>query len=198
MDEPLYVGDILSYYGGNEGYYEVIEKPDGFWLTDCSGKVYNDITPKEELNEDEKLDGDLDIHYTKVDKNNPLKDPPIKIYCDQCGETLVGTYDVETEDFTWLDTCGKHDVKDNGNEEYDVKAICKLCLADPTRKPPKDEVMEYFKKRYSKCEVKVVPGHWPHFKTKEEVDRWIDFQNSLTKGFDAYFSESFNDTDKKE
>jgi hypothetical protein len=41
--EPLNVGDILSYYQGNLGYFEVVERPDGFWLTDCSGKIMHDM-----------------------------------------------------------------------------------------------------------------------------------------------------------
>ena len=36
------------------------------------------------------------------------------------------------------------------------------------------EVEEYFFERYEKCGFRVVPGHWPDFKSKEEVDKWFD------------------------
>lgn len=38
-----------------------------------------------------------------------------------------------------------------------------------------DEVKKYFFEKYGKSKVMVVPGHWPDFKTKEEVDEWIGF-----------------------
>lgn len=37
-----------------------------------------------------------------------------------------------------------------------------------------DEVMTYFFEKYNKASFRVVPGHWPNFKTKEEVDEYID------------------------
>jgi hypothetical protein len=55
-----------------------------------------------------------------------------------------------------------------------------------------NEIFEYFKKEYEKCRIKVVPYHWPDFKTKEEVDEWIkntdsmaDFMSKLIEGEDA-------------
>lgn len=44
-----------------------------------------------------------------------------------------------------------------------------------------DEVREYFHEEYAKINVKVVPGHWPNFKSKEEVDRWIEHMKKLEK-----------------
>ena len=35
------------------------------------------------------------------------------------------------------------------------------------------EVEAYFIEKYKKANIKLVPGHWPDFKSKEEVDRWI-------------------------
>lgn len=35
------------------------------------------------------------------------------------------------------------------------------------------EVSEYFRDKYSKASFRVVPGHWPDFKSKEEVDKWM-------------------------
>lgn len=197
--EPLYVGDIVSYQQGYYGYFEVIEKPSGFWLTDCSEKVLQDTLPPEEINEDQKLDRNLGVQYTKVDKNNPTKEPPVKIYCDQCDETAVGEVNDITGEITWYKSCGRHNVSytKDGNIE-NITAICNLCITDPTRKPPKDEVMEYFKKRYEECEVTVVPGHWPQFKTKVEVDKWINSMKMMPNYFDYVFSKKFKDTDTKE
>ncbi|WP_251861061.1 hypothetical protein [Clostridium sp. Marseille-Q2269] len=36
-----------------------------------------------------------------------------------------------------------------------------------------NEIYEYFMEKYKKANFKVVPGHWPNFKTKEEVDKWL-------------------------
>lgn len=44
-----------------------------------------------------------------------------------------------------------------------------------------DEVKEYFNQRYKESEVKVVPGHWPKFKTKEQVDLWFSLLNSMVE-----------------
>ncbi|MEN6567156.1 MAG: hypothetical protein ABFC57_12750 [Veillonellales bacterium] len=48
-----------------------------------------------------------------------------------------------------------------------------------------DEVWNYFRKRYKESDVRVVPGHWPDFKTKEEVDKWFKIVNSM-------FDDAFN------
>ena len=37
----------------------------------------------------------------------------------------------------------------------------------------KKDVMEYFKSEYEKASFRVVPGHWPDFKTKDEVSDWL-------------------------
>ncbi len=36
-----------------------------------------------------------------------------------------------------------------------------------------NEVKTYFYEKYNKLNIKVVPGHWPDFKSKAEVDKWI-------------------------
>lgn len=36
-----------------------------------------------------------------------------------------------------------------------------------------EEVKKYFFEKYEASSVRVVPGHWPDFKTKEEVDEWL-------------------------
>lgn len=37
------------------------------------------------------------------------------------------------------------------------------------------EIEDYFVEQYKKTGIRVVPGHWPEMKTKEDVDRWINF-----------------------
>ncbi|MDT2759301.1 phage recombination protein Bet [Enterococcus xiangfangensis] len=38
----------------------------------------------------------------------------------------------------------------------------------------KNDVESYFNEQYEKLGIKVVPGHWPEMKTKEDVDNWIN------------------------
>ena len=49
-----------------------------------------------------------------------------------------------------------------------------------------DEVWKYFLERYKKCDFRVVPGHWPDFKSKEDVDKWIQSNEKLS---DAIFED---------
>ena len=46
-----------------------------------------------------------------------------------------------------------------------------------------DEVTAYFFERYEKASFTVVPGHWPDFKTKEEVDEYIDAIEKIMEAF---------------
>lgn len=41
------------------------------------------------------------------------------------------------------------------------------------------EVEDYFNEQYEKVGIKVVPGHWPEMKTKEDVDDWIKNLNMI-------------------
>ena len=43
-----------------------------------------------------------------------------------------------------------------------------------------DEVWQYFCEQYRKCDFRVTPGHWPDFKSKEDVDKWIQFMEKLS------------------
>ena len=36
-----------------------------------------------------------------------------------------------------------------------------------------NEVQKYFLAKYQKASFRVVPGHWPDFESKEQVDEWI-------------------------
>lgn len=49
-----------------------------------------------------------------------------------------------------------------------------------------DEVWKYFWARYRKCDFRVVPGHWPDFESKEDVDKWIQSNEKL---LDAIFED---------
>lgn len=50
-----------------------------------------------------------------------------------------------------------------------------------------DEIYKYFLEKYNKCRIKVVPGHWPDFKTREEVDKWIEKLETQLRFFEDYF-----------
>lgn len=43
-----------------------------------------------------------------------------------------------------------------------------------------DEVWRYFIGQYEKCSFRVVPGHWPDFKSKEDVDKWIQVSEKIS------------------
>ena len=53
-----------------------------------------------------------------------------------------------------------------------------------------DEVTAYFFERYEKASFRVVPGHWPDFQTKEEVDEYIDATEKITAAFRTNKEES--------
>ena len=49
-----------------------------------------------------------------------------------------------------------------------------------------DDVSQYFCEQYRKCDFRVVPYHWPDFKSKEDVDKWIQSHEKLS---DAIFKD---------
>lgn len=53
-----------------------------------------------------------------------------------------------------------------------------------------DEVMAYFFERYKGASFTVVPGHWPDFQTKEEVDEYIDATEKIMAAFRTKKEES--------
>ncbi len=53
------------------------------------------------------------------------------------------------------------------------------------------EIEDYFIEQYEKCEIKVVGGHWPEMKTKEDVDKWIKNLESSKVMFEALFDAEF-------
>jgi len=43
----------------------------------------------------------------------------------------------------------------------------------------REEAQKYFFKKYQQANIRVVPGHWPDFKSKEEVDSWFESMENL-------------------
>jgi hypothetical protein len=119
--EEIHVGNIFAHYHGHLGYYEVVEKDDGFWLVDCSPKVFGGEWSKDQLNKSIKLDRNLEGHWTKVD-NETFKEPPMIMKCDIC-ETPTGEFDVNDGKFTWYDNCFWHEEPIEGY----VFSVCHAC-----------------------------------------------------------------------
>lgn len=53
----------------------------------------------------------------------------------------------------------------------------------------KPEVAEYFSEKYQAQDIRVVPGHWPDFESKEQVDEWL----AGLKKIEASFMLAFGD-----
>lgn len=181
-NKTLDVGDIVTLYDGYGGYFEIVEKNGEYWVVDCNHKVYGIRFPDDELNEPFKLKRNLDIHWKKVDKNNPLRTPPIEIECECC-DSVVGEFDLETGEYTWLHNCVSHEEI----EENQILAYCSTCYPERETKikpgPKLSEIEEYFWQKYENASFRVVPGHWPDFQSKEEVDKWIEDNDKMTKYF---------------
>lgn len=45
------------------------------------------------------------------------------------------------------------------------------------------EIETYFWDKYNRQDIRVVHGHWPDFKTKEDVDKWLIFINKVFDDF---------------
>lgn len=50
-----------------------------------------------------------------------------------------------------------------------------------------DEARKYFYEEYKKIDINVTPGHFPNFKTIEEVDKWISFMEKVQVSMNEYF-----------
>lgn len=188
--DELFVGDLLSVQSGYGGFVRVVERDGGFWLVDWeSEKGDFSRIPAEERIPDTPLDEDIAAPYRKVDPNDPYREPPFPIYCDQCEETVVGFFDVEEEGdraFSWTEDCASHNIeyyirRDRFTQmsypERSVTAICKACAADPARTSPTHELNEHFRKRLERCPVRM--AHYPRFHLKEEIDMFFDNLESL-------------------
>jgi hypothetical protein len=149
--DPLFVGDILSHYSGYDGFYEIQKIKEEYWVVNCSAKVWGHDFPEEEIMPPFKLERNLGPHWTKVDKNNPTKVPPMPVYCNQCDAVITGYFDVDTGETTYTEECSKHTETVDEEGFTFIESICKLCEIDSTRTPPRNEVMEYFAEQYKKA-----------------------------------------------
>lgn len=110
--------------------------------------------------------------YIKQAKENRIKREETKI---------EEVFEMEKQSRMFLEYAkfqNKEVVIDIKNED-DVKYI----INDPG-------IREYFYKEYEKCNINVVPGHWPNFKTKGQVDRWISMTKKIELNFDDLFNEN--------
>lgn len=57
------------------------------------------------------------------------------------------------------------------------------------------EVSEYFRDKYSKASFRVVPGHWPDFKSKEEVDKWVEMTQKMVEFFSNKYKQERESND---
>ena len=57
------------------------------------------------------------------------------------------------------------------------------------------EVSEYFRDKYSKASFRVVPGPWPDFKSKEEVDKWVEMTQKMVEFFSNKYKQERESND---
>lgn len=56
-----------------------------------------------------------------------------------------------------------------------------------------EEVYKYFMEQYQNAKFRVVPGHWPDFQSKMEVDTWIKSENMICDASSkAFYKEKQN------
>ncbi len=187
--EKLYVGDILSVYGGNCGFVRVVERDDGFWLED-----WEKGTTEYSGNSDEKLTAHLFSPYQKVDPNDPYAEPPLPLYCDNCEETLVGIMDVETGEIAWLEECAEHyeesvtETVGFGtpvNRTY-LHCLCNTCKENPTRISKTKELRMYLEERLQEIPFKTI--HHSIFDSKEEIDDYIEDMKAASQIHEKFFN----------
>jgi nitrogen regulatory protein PII-like uncharacterized protein len=60
----------------------------------------------------------------------------------------------------------------------------------------KKDVYDYFIQQYEKASFRVVPGHWPDFESKEDVDKWIKMTQDMLNFFGKkYANKHVDDND---
>jgi hypothetical protein len=69
-----------------------------------------------------------------------------------------------------------------------VQKQLKICMSDWSVKAMTKEVSDYFREQYGKASFRVVPGHWPDFATKEEVDKWL----KMVQAMGDFFIDKYN------
>lgn len=99
--------------------------------------------------------------------------------CHICGKPMVTLCDATREDGKAcnLPMCKEH--SHHVGEDIDV---CNYHNYPTYIKEAieKREVQLYFEERYKEANFRVVPGHWPEFKTKKDVDHWINDMEQLS------------------
>lgn len=65
-------------------------------------------------------------------------------------------------------------VEQKNSEPSKVKVDAPIDEDKKDQKTIDSEVEDYFNEQYEKAGIKVVPGHWPEMKTKQDVDDWIN------------------------
>lgn len=185
--DPLFVGDILSISSGYGGFARITEMDGHFFLEEHN--VYSQRPSGKIL---EVLAHDIGTPYRKVDKNDPFREPPFPIHCDQCLETIIGYFDVEDGSITWTDDCGEHyDCQTNSEIAFNGEVLpdyerqcggrCKACVADPKRKSKTVELMEYLVQRSEAAGVDLRSTYRPILSSKEDVDRYIEEMLEIQK-----------------
>lgn len=176
--EMLYVGDMVSVDGGNDGFMKVVKRADGYWLEDCSKQVSGQAIPDRDF----KLEYNLPYRYQVADPNDPYAEPQIKIYCSQCDEIVTGEMDMETGEITWNESCAVNEMVGDH-----IKSTCQLCAADPIRIKEKQqqrkEINAYFlaKKQELGIDKYNVMDLWSYFGSKEEIDTWFAVNEEQVK-----------------
>ncbi len=110
--------------------------------------------------------------------------------CYICGAPSVALCDATKKDGTPCDLpmCEKH-----RNRVGDDIDICqyhnypKYIKQAKENRAKREEARKYFIEEYQKQNFRVVPGHWPDFATKEEVDKWIDMQKKMLAAAREFF-----------
>lgn len=59
----------------------------------------------------------------------------------------------------------------------------------------REEAKLYFIEEYPKQDFRAMNGQWPDFATKEEVDKWIEFNKSILEASHELFEEVDQDED---
>ena len=100
--------------------------------------------------------------------------------CYICGKPMTSLCDATRKDGRPCDIpmCDEH--RNRVGEDLDDVDVCdyhnypKYIKQATENRKILDDVMVYFYEEYQKQDIRVVAGHWPEFKTKKEVDDWIN------------------------
>jgi len=109
--------------------------------------------------------------------------------CHVCGKPMVALCDATKRDGQPCDLpmCKEH--RHTVGKDVDV---CKyhnspkyIKTALENRREM-EEAGKYFLEQYQKASFRVVPGHWPEFRSKKEVDKWIKASETISENFEDW------------